>query len=567
MKRQIFWLACGVIFAVAIFFRFYHLGEIPVSLYWDETAMLVDARVVAETGKDMHGNSWFQAIFPSYGDYKLPVYIWLATLVVKIAGASEWAVRFPSAIAGVLTIVIAGLLACEFAVLANLKIDQKKLFLATITVVGTSFWSIMFSRTGFEGHLAQMFVGLSILLLLYSSKAFWLLFFSAAVGALAVYTYYSVRFVWPVVFAMTTLFLCMYEFPNLLSFFKASKKNKVEMGKFVAFHLLALVFFFVLLLPMAKSPYYQASQQFRLSAASILQDDDRMNQVNQYRLLAGNTIIDKVLFRPEYLLLRDLALNYSKHLSFDFLFLHGDVNLRHGTGEFGLFAAILSIPLLVGIYFIFRRNWLFGGVLAAWWLISLLPASVPVDTPHALRSLNALIPISLFISFGSYLLLSWSTLLRKVIAICFVAIFIWEVASFWNFYLHEYPRISSPAWQSGYKELAEKIYAESKKNNVIVSVPDNRLYLWLLAYNFYTPQEIQAFTKEAFEVKTINSITFRNLDIFKLKNTDKEVTAFGAREEFENSIRGEELVPISKEYLGDQFNNNLFLMARFNNQQ
>src|SRR3972149_8796774 len=106
MPNGRFLIGLGLIFFLAVLLRFYQLGAVPVSLYWDETAMLVDARSVAATGRDMYGNSWLQAIYPSYGDYKLPVYIWLASLSVKVFGASEWALRLPSATAGGLTLLM-----------------------------------------------------------------------------------------------------------------------------------------------------------------------------------------------------------------------------------------------------------------------------------------------------------------------------------------------------------------------------------------------------------------------------------------------------------------------------
>jgi hypothetical protein len=67
-KSGLFFLILGA----AAFIRAWQLGSIPVSLYWDEVAMLADARVVAETGKDIHGLPTTHFIFPSYGDYKLP---------------------------------------------------------------------------------------------------------------------------------------------------------------------------------------------------------------------------------------------------------------------------------------------------------------------------------------------------------------------------------------------------------------------------------------------------------------------------------------------------------------
>ncbi|KKT97629.1 MAG: hypothetical protein UX00_C0008G0003 [Microgenomates group bacterium GW2011_GWB1_45_17] len=68
-----------MILLIAAVLRLYKLGSIPVSMYIDEIAIGVDAKSIAQTGRDMHGHSWLTPMFLSYGDYKLPVYIWIAT--------------------------------------------------------------------------------------------------------------------------------------------------------------------------------------------------------------------------------------------------------------------------------------------------------------------------------------------------------------------------------------------------------------------------------------------------------------------------------------------------------
>ena len=106
LKRH--WSIFALIFIVglAAFLRLYALGSIPNGLYIDEVAIGVDALSLAKTGHDMHGGHWFTTVFPSYGDYKLPVYIWLAAISVRLFGATDFAVRLPSAIAGIGTVML-----------------------------------------------------------------------------------------------------------------------------------------------------------------------------------------------------------------------------------------------------------------------------------------------------------------------------------------------------------------------------------------------------------------------------------------------------------------------------
>src|SRR5260221_11836804 len=123
MSKKWFGFCFVLILLVAVAIRFYKLGSVPYSLYWDEVAMQVDVKSVVQTGRDMFGRPWYQVIYPSYGDFKLPVYIWAASGVEKMLGLSEFAFRLPSALAGIGTIIVAGWLAKEF--LEDGKLDVK----------------------------------------------------------------------------------------------------------------------------------------------------------------------------------------------------------------------------------------------------------------------------------------------------------------------------------------------------------------------------------------------------------------------------------------------------------
>ena len=146
-NKKFYWLAV-LIFFFAFILRFYKLGQIPVSLYWDEAAILADAKIAAATGLDQHGRPWYQLLYPSYGDYKLPVYIWLATLAVKIFGANEFAVRLPSALAGLGTVIVGALLVRQLFPKLSRQ-DKNLLSLSVMLILTINPWSLMFSRVGF----------------------------------------------------------------------------------------------------------------------------------------------------------------------------------------------------------------------------------------------------------------------------------------------------------------------------------------------------------------------------------------------------------------------------------
>ena len=129
-------------------------------------------------------------------------------------------------------------------------------------------WSILFSRTGFEAHVGQALLLASAWMMLRAQKRPWLLVLSSVLGALAVYTYFSVRFVFPVV--LVGIFL-----------FQIEKKH---WKKQVLYCIGCLALFGLLVLPMGKSPYYAAMQSLRFSTKNILNNSDFVTATNRLRV-------------------------------------------------------------------------------------------------------------------------------------------------------------------------------------------------------------------------------------------------------------------------------------------
>lgn len=528
MRAAFFWLIFTLIVGMAVFLRFFRLGEVPGGLYWDEVAMLVDAKAIAVTGRDMHGLSPLQAIFPSYGDYKLPVYIWLASGAVKLFGASEWALRVPSAVFGVLTVLGAGLIARELFPKLK-KLDSQGLFLMTMLVMAVVPWSVLFSRTGFEGHVGQALVALSVWLTLKARQRPVLLVGAVLLGALATYAYFSIRFVWPVVF--TALILLFFE------------KQRKHFFKWASLWLaLPLLAYALLLIPMYRSPLFAASNQFRLSTTSVLNMADWPVVANEYRQLAGNTIFDKAIYHPKILMLREFAKNVSDNMSLEFLFFTGDPNLRHGTGQHGLFLWVFLPSFFFGWWSLWKKHRAQASLLLLWWLAALVPASVPETTPHALRSLNALVPLSLVIGWGSWQLWRalWQSSLAKIWKTTIVAgaalVVALAVYEFGSYYFAVYPTRSAFDWQDSYKEVAQEAWQQAQSADVVWADPfDSRFYLWLMA--FHVPaEELHTLSYENFMPAEIGNIRFRWFDWTKLPTLSEQTVVIARKDEIDRHL-------------------------------
>src|SRR3990167_584518 len=99
-----------LIVILAFFLRFYKIGSIPPSLYWDEASLGYNAYSILKTAHDEHGDFLPITNFAAFGDYKPPGYIYLTVPAIALFSLGEFATRFPSALFGVLTVVLTYLL-------------------------------------------------------------------------------------------------------------------------------------------------------------------------------------------------------------------------------------------------------------------------------------------------------------------------------------------------------------------------------------------------------------------------------------------------------------------------
>jgi 4-amino-4-deoxy-L-arabinose transferase-like glycosyltransferase len=122
-----------VIICLIAFPLFYKLGSKPIRL-WDESRLAVNAWEM------YHNNHWIVTHFggkPEMWNTKPPLMIWAQVVSMKVFGMNEFALRFPSALAALITcIVLISLLAKYFG----------KPALAIISVF------ILITSEGYSGH-------------------------------------------------------------------------------------------------------------------------------------------------------------------------------------------------------------------------------------------------------------------------------------------------------------------------------------------------------------------------------------------------------------------------------
>jgi 4-amino-4-deoxy-L-arabinose transferase-like glycosyltransferase len=170
-------------------FAFYAWGAQtnPPGFFIDESSVAYNAHLIAETGRDEHGEE-LPLYFRAFGDYKNPVYIYLLAAVFRLTGPSIAAARYLSASLGVLAALALGLLGARAS-------GRRSVGLLTVLTALLTPWLFELSRVCVEVAIYPLAVALFLLCLQRATrKPAWSWTDAACVAAtLALVTYsYSI---------------------------------------------------------------------------------------------------------------------------------------------------------------------------------------------------------------------------------------------------------------------------------------------------------------------------------------------------------------------------------------
>jgi 4-amino-4-deoxy-L-arabinose transferase-like glycosyltransferase len=511
----------GLGIAFALFLRLYGLTSFPPSLYWEEVALGYDAYSILKTGKDHHGDLLPIVAFESFGDWKPSGYFYIVVPFIAIFGLNEWAVRLPTVIAGILLIIGTAKLAKQSGISPVLA----------LAVGAISPWAIQFSRAGWEVMSASaMVVWANYLLLeaIYKDKIKILYaLLSVFLFAAAMYTYHATRLLVP----LQLLGLGVYFLLQTVDFKKVSIKTSLHyFTKRLRFNAasisILLAVFLVLLSPISIS-LGDATTSQRFRETSIFSDITVIEESNQLKELSGNTLQSRILYHRHVLFGAKILENFFSHLTITFLFLSGDGNLRHSLQFYGQLYHVELFFIVVGVYYWIKKPSAVHLYYFYWFVVAIIPASITIDSPHALRILPALPIFLLLIASGieatySFLKKNIELILTKkalVSAFCagflIVGVYSLELLGFWRYYSTIYPKQASSQWQYGYKEMiAEVVVLQKQYPSLPIYITREQgrpaMYYW-----FFTktdPREVQlansAAKKDQGEFLTFKNIKF-----------------------------------------------------------
>lgn len=518
MFRKIFdWkiLLFAVVMLAAIL-RLYQLGSNPPSLTWDEVAWGYNAYTLSVDGKDEFGKFIPITYLESFGDFKPPIYAYLTIIPIIVFGLNEFAVRFPSALFGTLTVLVTYFLVLR--IFPNSK-NKELIGLVSALFLAISPWHIMLSRAAFEANVASFFIVTGVWAFLAGvQNRSWFLLFSAVSFALSLYTFNTARIVSPLL-----VLLFAFVFRHSLLRIKKQAASAFLLGLLIVLPLIPFLF-----TPQA---------QLRFKEVNIFTDSRVIETANKYIEQNGGAAWSNVMHNRRVLFAIEYAKHYLDHFSPAFLFISGDVNPKFSIQDVGQMYVWDILFIVTGIVLLFRKKEGLYYLIPLWLLIGIIPAATARETPHALRIETTLPTWQIITAYGLVMFLEWIKKLNIKIrgfdlkpsyTLPLIALFFLFVNVLYfqhNYYAH-YPKTWSGEWQYGYKEAIAYVNSVEKDYEKIeVTTALGRPYAYFLFYSKTDPgvfRNTASIQKDPFGfVKVEGYGKYKFTDIFDFKQEGK----------------------------------------------
>lgn len=472
IKNRFYLILFLAIFILACVLRLYQIQDIPPGVNRDEASIGYTAYSLLQTGRDEYGRI-FPLSFESFGDWKLPLYIYTVVPFVSVLGLSELAVRLPSAIFGIFSVVLS-------FYLVKLLFKDKILAFLTMFLAAISPWSIHLSRVESESNTAVFMVLLGTVLFLKSiNSKNWLIIPSFICFALTYFTYAGNHI-------FTTLLVI-----GLLFIYKAKiPKTKITLIGLTLFTLMSGFIFYHTLFSADKT---------KISGISIFGDPSVVhakieiprNEHNSPQSLFAKTTHNRVVFAGE-----KIAQNYLSSFSPSFLFASGGTNHAHNIENFGNMYLVEAPFLFLGlIYLIAIKKGREKKLILLWFLIAPIAASITKDAPHTNRMLAIFPILSLITAFGIiYVATEFlkKSIFKKLFIGALVLLFAINISLYIDRYYVHFTRNETKSWGIIYKDLIVSLKKENLLNEkIIVSNPTHSPYIFFLFYLKYDPAKYQ----------------------------------------------------------------------------
>ena len=472
-----------VILALAFALRVWGISTHPTGFTPDEASFGYDAYSLLKTGKDQWGSPW-PLMLRSFGDFKLPLYAYLAMPSISIFGLNEFATRLPASLIGILAVFATYLL-------TKGMFGDERLGIIASALLAISPWHVPLSRGAFEANLTVLFMTLGVWMFYKGiTNKKWLIGSAIAFG-LNLFSYHSARLVTPIIIAAL-----VFGYRRELNI-----NNIGSIKKYLSPLLLFLVF-----LTIAFYGVFMGGGS-RAADITIFNPTDKWMSVFDRRyeaVFAGLPIPLARIFSNKLVYLIDAFTNtYSTYLSPQFLFTLGPGEWTYGMVPGRGMLYLIELPfVLASLWFSakfgLKKNKTLSLVLF-WILISIVPAALTKGPGYAANRAAVMMPaIQIFSAYGAMVIVKFlSSKVRGIFIGVYIMLFLVSLIFFLEDYFFHQPSRGAEGMLFGRREALEFISQNEKDyKTILVSRSLSEPQIYVAFYNQWDPKSYQVETKD-----------------------------------------------------------------------
>lgn len=460
-----FKLVLFLLFIIGFFLRVYKLESVPLGFHDDELDAGYIGRYILLHGKDIKGN-YLPFYYDKLDDFRPAGIFYLSGISTFIFGTNEFAVRFPSAFFGALTV-----LAIYFFGLELTK--NRYVALTSSFLLSLSPWHIELSRATSESVIGLFFalLGLTLFIKGFSSKSAKLMLSSFFPLIIAYFFYHSFRLLIP-------LFL----FPFIFVKIQSAKKIKF-----------LVIFSFCLFLFVTAGIGMTKWGRGRFSQVAFYLNPSISNTIDKQIFADGpgvglNIIKTRFFHNKVIIYTREFLKQYLGYFSPSFIFLEGGLPERYKVPESGLFFFTEAFMIFLGLLLLFVDKGRKFGKYYILYLLFTAPFAAALtfeDVPNVQRSIFLVIPLILIAAFGFSFINKVKTK-HKLLTISVLFCLFFEFILFFHQYMVHSPSYKSLLRKEGNREVVKAIINRRNSYNKVVMARayDIGLYYLFFSNNF-----------------------------------------------------------------------------------
>lgn len=479
MKNNIFFICITII---AIFLRFNNLDLVPPSASLDEVSIGYNAYSILKTGVDEYG-ARLPILLRAYDDWRPGLYVYLVLPFVKLMGLNVLAVRLPSVILSVFTII-----ATYFMVKEIFLNNKRGLLVAQLSsfLLAISPWHIYISRLGHEVNAGLSFAVFAILFFLkaVNSKKIIFIILSSVFFGLTLYTYQSEKVFVP----LMVLVLGFIYKDNLL---------KMKRGLLVS-----IVLGIIIIIPITfatLSP--QALIRFKGTSAFSDESFYKISADKVLKFKSEGNIFGEIYNNRRLVPLKIFTANYLSHFNPKFLFFNGG-NESFKAPNLGLLYVWEFPFLILGIIYLLKRhNKTTKLLLSLWLLIAFVAPSLATGAPHAMRAFNVLSVPQILTALGIIGVINFIKERKlkgalNIFYLCMAVIITYSLANFYKEYFYTFPKNQSSSFQYSLHNSIKFVLNKEKNYDKIIFSNEGNLYQSYMFYLFVSKYDPIIYQKQ-----------------------------------------------------------------------